>query len=158
MVTITAAHLYDHVACPHRVHLNAFGDHELRDEISPFVQLLWECGSSYEASVLTDLPSESYVSIRELPTDDRIEATLNAMREGASLIYGGRIAADDLLGEPDLLIKRNGSYVAADIKSGQGEAGGDDEGDGKLKAHYAVQVALYADIATATRLWIGLDL
>lgn len=154
MVTITAAHLYDHVTCPHRVHLDAFGDHEQRDKISPFVQLLWERGSSYEAKILAGLPDGSYVSIKDVPTEQREAATLQAMRDGAALIYGGRIAFDDLLGEPDLLIRRNGGYFAADIKSGQGKAGGEDEGDGKLKPHYAVQVALYADILQ--RLGFGL--
>lgn len=146
MKTVTAAHLYDHVACPHRVHLDNFGELGRRDKVSPFVQLLWERGSSYEASVIAALPEGTYVSLRELPAESRQAATLAAMRDGAPLIYGGRIACEDLLGEPDLLIRRNGGYLAADIKSGQGEAGGEDEGDGKLKAHYAVQVALYADI------------
>lgn len=154
MPIITAAHLYDYVACPHRVHLDKFGQMDRRDEISPFVKLLWERGSTYEASVVAALPSDSYISLRDLAADDRESATLDAMRAGAPLIFGGRIASDDLLGEPDLLIRRNGGYLAADIKSGQGEAGGDDESDGKLKPHYAVQVALYADILQ--RLGFGL--
>jgi predicted RecB family nuclease len=153
-VQITAAHLYDHVACPHRVHLDNFGDQDRRDNISPFVQLLWERGSSYEAGVIAALPGGSYVSLRDVPPAEREEATLNAMGSSAPLIYGGRIACDDLLGEPDLLIRRNGGYLAADIKSGQGEVGGKDEDNGKLKAHYAVQVALYTDILQ--RLGFGL--
>ena len=87
------------------------------------------------------------VALRDLSPNERVDATLAAMREGATLIHGGRITADDLLGEPDLLIRRDGHYIAADIKSGRGETGGDeDEDDGKLKPHYAVQVALYADV------------
>lgn len=154
MTIITAAQLYDHVTCPHRVHLDNFGDHDRKDAISAFVQLLWERGSTYEAEVLAGLPEGSYVSVKDVPTEQREAATLQAMRDGAPLIYGGRIAFDDLLGEPDLLIRRNGSYLAADIKSGQGKAGGEDEGDCKLKPHYAVQVALYADILQ--RLGFGL--
>jgi predicted RecB family nuclease len=154
MQTITAAHLYDHVACPHRVRLDNFGDQGRRDKISGFVQLLWERGSAYEAKVIDALPEGSYVSLRNVPAAERETATLDAMKSGAPLIYGGRIACDDLLGEPDLLIRRNGGYLAADIKSGQGEAGGEDEDNGKLKAHYAVQVALYADILQ--RLGFGL--
>ena len=42
--------------------------------------------------------------------------------------------------------KRPGGYVPGDIKSGRGEEGGGDESDGKPKAHYAVQLALYIDI------------
>ena len=143
---ITAAELYAHVACPHRVHLDRFGDQSKRDEVNPFVQLLWDRGSSYEQQVIGDL-GEGVVALRDLSPSERVAATLAAMRAGAALIYGGRITADDLLGEPDLLIRRDGHYIAADIKSGRGETGGDeDEDDGKLKPHYAVQVALYADV------------
>ena len=40
-----------------------------------------------------------------------------------------------------------GDYVAGDIKSGSGKDGGDDDNDGgKLKKHYAMQLALYTDI------------
>lgn len=143
---VTASQLYDHVACPHRVFLDTHGDHDRRDPVSPFVRLLWERGSSYEEQVVQSLGGTDFVWLRELTVDERERATLAAMREGALLIYGGRISADDLLGEPDLLISRQDRYIAADIKSGQGKEGDADEGDGKLKKHYAVQVALYADI------------
>ena len=52
----------------------------------------------------------------------------------------------DLLGDPDLLRKEFGGYVAGDIKSGAGEEPPDDEGNGKPKKHYAVQLALYTDV------------
>lgn len=154
-MTVTAAHLYDHIACPHRVHLDAFGDQKQRDKVSPFIQLLWERGSSYEEKVIRELPEGSCLSIKNVPAADRQSATLQAMQEGVPLIYGGRVAIGDLLGEPDLLIRRGGSYIAADIKSGRGEEGDPDEDDGKLKPHYAVQVALYADILQ--QLGYGLD-
>lgn len=155
MTNITAAHLYDHVACPHRVHLDTFGDLSKRDEISPFVQLLWERGNSYEAEVISDLGEGTFISLREHSPGDREVLTLQAMNDGVPLIYGGRISADDLLGEPDLLIKKDGGYIAADIKSGQGEAGESDEDDGKLKPHYAVQVALYTDVLGRLGLGVG---
>ncbi|WP_169731732.1 TM0106 family RecB-like putative nuclease [Sphingomonas jaspsi] len=155
MPIVTAAHLYDLVACSHRVHLDQFGDPSDRDEISPFVQLLWERGTSYEAEVVGRLKEGEFVSVRELPPSDREAATISAMKNGIPLIYGGRIAAGDLLGEPDLLIKRDGGYIAADIKSGRGEEGDPDEDDGKLKPHYAVQVALYTDILLQLGFGIG---
>jgi predicted RecB family nuclease len=49
-----------------------------------------------------------------------------------------------LLGDPDLLRKETGGYVAGDIKSGSGEEGPED--DAKPKLHYGVQLALYTDI------------
>ena len=101
---ITAARLYDYVSCPHRVALDLFGDVSSRTEISPLIRMLWKRGSAYEAEVLGEL-GETAVRI---PADapDRLEATLSAMGGGAPLILGGRIAADDLLGEPDLLNSR----------------------------------------------------
>jgi predicted RecB family nuclease len=60
------------------------------------------------------------------------------------LIYGGRILADDLVGEPDLLRRSGDGYIAGDIKSGMGEEGPEDLRRPKL--HYAVQLGLYTDI------------
>src|SRR5688572_16644022 len=120
---ITAAQLYDHVACPHRVHLDLFGDPNARDEISAFVQLLWERGSAYEADGIGQPKDRRHPALPELLPGGREAGTLSAMEGGIPLAYGGRISADDLLGEPDLLLKRNGGYIAADIKSGQGEEG-----------------------------------
>ena len=68
------------------------------------------------------------------------------MRRGDALIYGGRISADDLVGTPDLLRKEVGGYIPGDIKSGAGEEGVGEDGDGRPKLHYAVQLALYVDI------------
>ena len=66
------------------------------------------------------------------------------MEAKTSLIYGGRICADDLLGDPDLLRWEGDGYIPGDIKSGSGEEG--DEENGKPKIHYAVQLGLYIDI------------
>jgi len=63
--------------------------------------------------------------------------------------------ADDLLGPRDLLRKEPGGYVPGDIKSGRGDEGGGDESDGKPRAHYAVQPALYVDILEGRRLSAG---
>lgn len=139
---ITASQLYDHVSCPHRVALDAFGDAQARDELSPFVRMLWERGSAFERDVLARLPA---LTVAIAPGEgDREAATLAAMDAGATIIQGGRISVEDLLGEPDLLVRVGDAYMPADIKSGRGEEG---EGpDATPKAHYAVQVALYVDV------------
>jgi predicted RecB family nuclease len=143
---ITAAVLYDLVHCPRRVALDAFGDPSKRDKTSPFVQLLWERGSAYEKGVIAGLKIP-FVDLSKLEATEREARTLEAMRNGEPLIYGGRIAADGLLGVPDLLRKSPGGYIPGDIKSGSGEeAAGDDDSDAKPKKHYAVQLALYVDI------------
>jgi hypothetical protein len=81
-----------------------------------------------------------------------IENIAEAMPAGAALIHGGQIAADDLLGDPDPLLRRSDRYVAGYIKSGHGEEGGEDDGDGRSSADYEVQIALYTDVLKRLRL------
>ena len=77
------------------------------------------------------------------------------MARGDQLIYGGRISAGDLVGEPDLLRRQERGYVAGDIKSGAGVEGATEESDGRPKKHYAVQLALYTDILERLRVAAG---
>jgi predicted RecB family nuclease len=144
-MTVTASVLYDLVQCPQRVALDAFGNAADRDEINPFVRLLWERGTLFERETIAKL-QVPFVDLSKAADADRQRLTLEAMARGEPLIYGGRISAEDLHGMPDLLCKETGGYVPGDIKSGRGEEGGDDEHDGKPKLHYAVQLALYVDI------------
>ena len=142
---VTAAMLYDLVQCPHRVTMDLFADPAERDEISPFVQLLWERGALFEKEVIEGL-EVPFLDLSRHERSERELLTLEAMERHEPLIYQGRISADDLLGEPDLLRFEGVGYIAGDIKSGAGEEGGDDDGDGKPKKHYAVQLGLYTDI------------
>jgi predicted RecB family nuclease len=144
-MAVTASTLYDYVQCPTRVALDLFGDQTKRDPVNPFVRLLWERGTLFERETIARL-DQPFTDLSEFEGDERERRTLEAMRRGDPLIYGGRISADDLLGVPDLLRKEIGGYVPGDIKSGAGEEGGDDDSDGKPKLHYAVQLALYIDI------------
>jgi len=137
--------LYNFVACPHRVSMDLYADPATRDEVSPFVQLLWDRGFSHEKAVIGAL-AIPFVDLSSFGGDDKERLTLEAMSRGEPLIYSGRISANGLLGIPDLLRKEDGGYIAGDIKSGSGEEGGSDEEDGKPKVHYGVQVALYTDI------------
>jgi predicted RecB family nuclease len=142
---VTASLLYDLVQCPQRVALDAFGDTANRDEINAFVRLLWERGTLFERETIAKL-NTPFTDLSKASDTDRERLTLEAMARGDSLIYGGCISAEDLLGVPDLLRKEPGGYVPGDIKSGRGEESGGDESDGKPKPHYAVQLALYVDI------------
>ncbi|HEY0027420.1 MAG TPA: TM0106 family RecB-like putative nuclease [Allosphingosinicella sp.] len=139
---VTGSQLYDYITCPHRVALDAHGGSSQRDEVSPFVKLLWERGSTHEAEVLNTLEG----NVVRIPADckDREKTTLELMNGGAPIILGGRIAADDLLGEPDALIRVGSAYMPADVKSGRAEHG--EGASAGPKAHYAVQVALYVDV------------
>lgn len=142
---ITASMLYDLVACPHRVSMDLFADLAQRDRVSPFVQLLWDRGAAHENEVIANI-GEPFVDLSPYAGDEKERLTLEAMDRGEPLIYGGRISAEELLGDPDLLRKEGAGYVAGDIKSGAGEEGGSEDGGGKPKTHYAVQLALYTDI------------
>jgi hypothetical protein len=145
LAPITAAMLYDLVQRPHRVTMDMFTDPALKDKVSPFVQLLWEKGALFEKEVIGNL-SLPFCDLSHYAGDEKARQTIAAMDRGEPVIYGARIQAGDLLGDPDLLRHENGGYVAGDIKSGAGEEGGSDDEDGKPKIHYAVQLSLYTDI------------
>ena len=142
---ITASMLYDLVSCPHRVSMDLFADPIERDQVSPFVQLLWERGLAHEEEVIRGL-AVPFLDLSIYAGAEKERQTLEAMDRGEPLIYGGRITAGDLLGDPDLLRKEGTGYVAGDIKSGAGDEGATDEIEGKPKKRYAVQLALYTDI------------
>lgn len=140
---ITASMLYDLVACPHRVLQDLFGNLSQRDPVNPFIQLLWEKGTLYEKEVIANLRIP-FLDLSGLDDEERERQTAEAMKRKEPLIYSGRIRADDLLGNPDLLRLEGTGYAPIDIKSGAGEEGPEDLK--KPKKHYAVQLALYVDI------------
>ena len=140
---ISAAILYDLLKCPHRVKRDLFDDPKNRDAVSAFVELLWERGNRFEKEVVANLsvPFEDY---SELAGDSKETATRDALSRNVPLIYGGRLSSGDLVGEPDILRKDDQGYTPGDIKSGAGEQGPEEAR--RLKPHYGVQLALYADI------------
>jgi predicted RecB family nuclease len=140
---VTAAMLYDLVACPHRVAMDLYADPAERDKPNAFVELLWERGSFYEKEVIGAFKGP-FLDLTSFSGEEKAGLTSEAMHRGEPLIYGGRIQAAGLLGDPDLLRKQESGYVAGDIKSGSGEEGPED--NSKPKAHYAVQLGLYTDI------------
>ena len=144
-MSITASMLYAYTTCPHRVYLDLFGNPAERDEISAFVELLWERGHLFEKETVEglDIP---FLNLRDASPVEREDLTLRAMEHGENLIYGGRISHGRLLGEPDLLRRSERGYVPGDIKSGAGLEGASEASDEKPKKHYAVQLSLYSEI------------
>lgn len=136
--------LYDLEQCEHRPWMDRYADPALREGVSPFVQMLWRRGRAHEEEVISAEGVGSVLNLRVEPVEQRERVTFQAMARREPLIYGGRIAADDLLGEPDLLRLEADKYVPGDIKAGAGEEG--DPADRRLKVHYGVQLALYVDI------------
>ena len=151
-IFITASMLYDLVACPHRVSRDLFGDPSKREEVNVFIKLLWERGTLFEKETINNL-SISFLDLSFHQGDEKERRTEEAMNEKTPLIYGGRISADDLLGDPDLLRFEGNGYVPIDIKSGSGEEG--DEENVKPKTHYAVQLGVYVDILERKGLSVG---
>lgn len=151
-IPITASMLYDLVHCSHRVSMDLFSDPVRKDPVSPFVELLWERGNLYEKEVISELKIP-FLDLSGFSGDEKEKQTRDAMARAEPFIYGGRISAGELLGNPDLLRRDGNGYIPGDIKSGAGEEGGDE--DGKLKKHYGVQLALYADILARLGLSAG---
>lgn len=139
---VSASQLYDYVQCPHKVFLDAYGDVTEKDATSPFVELLWVQGLVHEAKIAEQLPVTANLS--KVAVAERERETQAAMRRKEHLIYGGLIRAADAIGEPDLLELNTDGYVPGDIKSGSGMEG--DDTSGKLKKHYAFQLAHYVSI------------
>src|SRR5579872_582606 len=140
---VTASMLYDLIACPHRVSMDLFANPAERDEVSPFIQLLRRKGADHEQAILEGEGIEN-LDLSDFHGDEKERLTTEAMTRHEPLIYGGRITADDLVGEPDLLRWTGVGYQAGDIKSGAAEEGREDLS--KPKVHYAVQLGLYVDI------------
>jgi hypothetical protein len=49
---ITGSMLYDLISCRHRVTMDLFADPAERDDVSPFIRMLWEKGSAHEQSIV----------------------------------------------------------------------------------------------------------
>lgn len=144
---ITASKLYDYLQCPHRVWRDIYGPQEERiKEVNPFVQLLWDRGILYEKDVVSKIGE--YLDLSKGNLEERFQKTIEAMNNKTPLIYQGVLIKNELVGIPDLLkLMPDKKYIPVDIKSGMGREGVDENSgdDGKLKEHYAIQIALYID-------------
>lgn len=147
MTHITASKLYDYLQCPHRVWRDIYGPQEEKiKEVNPFIQLLWDRGVLYEKDVISKIGECLDLSKGNL--EKRFQKTIEAMNNKTPLIYQGVLIKDELVGIPDLLkLMPDKKYIPIDIKSGMGREGVDENSgdDGKLKEHYAIQLALYID-------------
>ncbi len=116
---ISASMLYAHLTCPHRVSMDAHVDPALRDPVNPFVEMLWDRGTIYEAEVIGRV-GRPFLDLSALKGDEKEQATRAAIARREPLIYSGRLSDAELLGVPDLLRLEDGGYVAIDSKSGAG--------------------------------------
>jgi uncharacterized protein len=120
--SLSDAQLKDAAVCPHRVALDLRGDQSRRGPQSSFTQMLWADAAAITADQLARLGKPLDLSI--VPERTRGDATLQALRGGADLVYGGMLAADGLLASPTLLERSGGGYVAGTIRSGSADGEG----------------------------------
>jgi predicted RecB family nuclease len=142
---ISADMLYNYIQCPHRLYLDLFEDPSKRDPETAFMKLLWERGVDFEKQVITEI-KQPFLDLSTYSGLEKESRTREALNKGINLIYSGRLSTDNLLGEPDLLLRKDDGYIAGDIKSGSGLEGENELSEGKLKPHYATQLGLYTDI------------
>ena len=160
---ITATTLYNYKKCPYRPYLDFNGDPADKVEIHSLTQLLWESGVQYEDKVIEalkrDNPDKTFVEIdKKTPLSQELaQETIQAMREGADIIYQGVLIADDKAGRPDLLVKQpdkskfgNYLYYPMDIKMARIDDTWDN-GDEKLKLEHIWQLYLYGVLLEQTQ-------
>jgi hypothetical protein len=124
-LVVTASLLYSLIACPHRVTMDLFGDLAERDEVSPFVRMLWERGTLHEQAIIRGFGA-AVLDLSIYHGDEKERLTTAAIEQDEPLIYSGRVRADDLLGEPDLL-RRHGTG----LRSGRHQIGSRRRGTGR---------------------------
>ncbi|KQT33651.1 hypothetical protein ASG29_06470 [Sphingomonas sp. Leaf412] len=127
--------------CERRAHHDLHSPPAKRDPTSPFVEMLWASGVRHEARILAELPG-AVADLREVPRHLRAGATQEAMAGRSDTILGATLASADRIGMPDILLRGDVGWTAADVK-----AGSPLQPDGRRpKVEYAVQVAHYADL------------
>jgi predicted RecB family nuclease len=137
---LSPSRLIDYMACPHKEALRKAG--VARDADAPTIALIKDKGGEHENDVLQALESDSDLAVH-IPTngtlEDRVAATHEAMRDGATLIYQAALSGKRWMGYPDFLMRCKGPdgyyYEPHDAKLGR-----------TLKPSYIIQLSIYADL------------
>ena len=137
-MNITASQFYEYSKCPRKVYNHYHEDPKLKLQLPDFSQYLMEKGKEHERKAASKL--KFVMPSPELKLSEAFKKTVEFMKEGHSLIYQGVLIDKDLVGKPDLLIKKRGKsrfgsyyYIPADIKTGL-----------SLRKEYAMQILFYA--------------
>src|SRR6188508_644456 len=110
LLQLSATDLANHLGCGHLSQLDlavAEGRAERLRRRDPIVDLLTERGREHEAAYLKHLREQNLrvVEVHAAPGTDSFETTLNAMREGADVIYQAPLADERWHGRADFLRK-----------------------------------------------------
>ncbi len=144
----TATDIANYVRCARRSYLDVHGDPAKKLPPSAFLQLLWEGGRVHEDDVIGRWAAVP-VPAGTLP--ERAAKTVQLMEKGVPAIYHGLLQTNDLVGEPDLLVRLDGyvsryglyAYIPVDVKNGNAFT---DAANTKPKPVYAVQLCVYAEL------------
>ena len=129
--------------CPQRVQLDVLQPCEPLPD-PPFLQMLYRAGNEHEDDTFALLFDgvEGAVVIEAEDLSDREWQTLQAVKDGALVIAGGRLPVDheaQRVGQPDLLVRHGEGYLPVEVKSHKALERARKEGSG---------VALVSDVTT----------
>jgi predicted RecB family nuclease len=107
--------------CPQRVQLDVLQPCEPLPD-PPFLQMLYRAGNEHEDNTFALLfdGGDSAVVIEAEDLDAREWQTLQAVKDGALVIAGGRLPIDHeahRVGQPDLLVQHGEGYLPIEVKS-----------------------------------------
>ncbi|MBU0722775.1 TM0106 family RecB-like putative nuclease [Patescibacteria group bacterium] len=169
MKHITATDFYNYTKCKYRVYMDKNTDPQTGDQLSHFLQLLWQNGVIHEEKAIKYFKEQKDKTFAEVLTEDVMdeealkqaaEQTYLHMKKGVNFIYQGallRPGQDSLfeqtptfVGRPDILMRVKGesvfgdfAYVPVDIKTGSGLEENDWGADRPNQA-YMAQMNFYA--------------
>ncbi len=137
---LSPTRLINFIACPHREALQRAGTP--KDDEDASLKLIQDKGGEHEDEVLQALESMIAGAVH-IQTNgalaNKVAATLQAMRDGAPLIYQAALAGKTWMGYPDFLVRCDGPggsyYEPHDAKLGR-----------SLKPSYVIQLSIYADL------------
>jgi predicted RecB family nuclease len=123
MIRLTATDFYTFFRpskCELRIYLKEIGEKEAPP--GPYEQVLFKLGERHEVSHLATFPE--YIDLSKGSLEDREERTKETVKRGAPVIYqavlrtthelGGK--ENEILGEPDFLIRHQNGYIIRDSK------------------------------------------
>ena len=107
--------------CPQRVQLDVLQPCEPLPD-PPFLQMLYRAGNEHEDDTFALLFDgvDGAVVIEAEDVNDREWQTLQAVKDGALVIAGGRLPIDHeahRVGQPDLLVRHGEGYLPIEVKS-----------------------------------------
>ena len=140
-MTLSSSDLLNYYRCPRLLFLNKHGEKSLQLPPSDFLQRLWKVGRDYESTVIEYFKYKK-PKYKVGDHETGLKETIKLMEEGVDYIYQGVLKNDDLVGIPDILIKKEGYskfgnyyYYPVDIK-----------GASSSREKYLFQLASYAYI------------